>query len=130
MTNSTSSSTDKTWALIERDKRLDRFIRKLCIAAWSVTLVIVLLFTVLIGSQVAEMFKAASAGALPWTVVVGSAMPLVIVLGFLSLLIATLCTIGIFVRIRTASLEEIRLRLAALEDMVASRPDAQQPSGL
>jgi hypothetical protein len=122
MTNPVSPAADKAWAMIEKDKRFDRFIRRVSIVAWSVTLLIVLLFTIMIGSQVAELFKAARANALPWTVVIGSAMPLIIVLGFLSLLIATLTTIGIFLRMRTASLAEIQLRLAALEDMLASRP--------
>ena len=45
-------------------------------------------------------------------------LPIVIVLMILSTLIATLSTVGIFLRLRTASLQEIQLRLAALEAML------------
>ena len=123
MTTSASPSAEKAWARVDDEKRRDRFLRRLSIAAWSITFGIVALFAVLMGMQVAEMARAYAAGVLPWATVVGSAIPLVVVLGMLSVLIATLSTVGIFLRLRTASLAEIQLRLAALEDMLASRSD-------
>lgn len=123
------SSSSNAWNLIEQEKRRDRFVRRVAIAAWTVTLVLVLLFAVAIGAQVAQMLKVFGEGGAPLTVVFWSAMPLVVVLGVLSLLIAVLSTVGIFLRLRTASLTEIQLRLAALEQVLASRPDpAQEPS--
>ena len=44
-----------------------------------------------------------------------------------STLIATLSTVGIFLRLRTASLQEIQLRLAALEAMLTRDDSANSP---
>ena len=113
----------EAWAMIDREKRRDRVIRRVGVTAWTVTFLIALVFTVMVGKGVADTVRAANLGAVPWSAVVGTAMPLIIVLGFLSLLIATLSTVGIFLRLRTASLAEIQLRLAALEAMLSARPD-------
>jgi hypothetical protein len=125
MTQSISLS-DQASALIENERRRDRFIRRVSIIAWSVTFGLVLLVAVLVGVQVTEFTKGARSGQVPWAVVIGSAMPLVDVLWKLSLLVAGLSTVGIFLRLRTASLTEIQLRLAALEAMIASKPDSPQ----
>jgi len=114
-------ASDKVWAMIDEEKRRDRFIRRVSIIAWSITFVIALLFTIAVGLQVAEMARRMAVGVVPRSFVIEAAMPLIVVLGFLSLLIATLSTVGIFLRLRTASLMEIQLRLAALEEMLASR---------
>jgi uncharacterized BrkB/YihY/UPF0761 family membrane protein len=119
------NASNEAWAMIEQEKRRDRFIRRVSVTAWTVTFLILLVFTTMIGSNVLHMAKAARVGAVSWSSVVGMAMPLIIVLGLLSLLVATLGTIGIFLRLRTASLAEIQLRLGALEDMLSARPDAK-----
>ena len=121
MTKDTASASGKVWEAIESEKRRDRFIKRVSITAWTITFVLVLLLTALVGIQVYEMTAGALAGALPWMSVAGVAMPLVIVLGLLSVLIATLSTVAVFLRLRTASLSEIQLRLAALEDMVVAQ---------
>jgi uncharacterized membrane protein len=121
MTQQGSPRTDQAWAWVEREKRIDRFIRRVSIAAWSVTFLIVLGFAVLTGMQVVEMVRLTAGANLPFAVVTASAMPLIIVLGFLSVLIATLSTIAIFLRLRTSSLAEIQLRLAALEEMISDK---------
>jgi uncharacterized membrane protein len=117
--------TSDAWALIENEKRRDRFIRRVAITAWSVTFAIVLILAVMVGVQVAQIFKAFGGGFVPFMTVVASAMPLISVLLILSALIATLSTVGIFLRLRTASLAEIQLRLAALEEILASRPEGE-----
>jgi uncharacterized membrane protein len=122
MTQGHASASPEAWARIEQEKRRDRFIRRVSVAAWTVTFLFALVFTVLIGVQIAGMWD--MLGTLPFAAVVGMVMPLIIVLGFLSVLIATLSTVGIFLRLRTASLAEIQLRLASLEDMLSSRPDS------
>jgi pheromone shutdown protein TraB len=119
-------SSDKTWELIENEKRRDRFIHRVNRMAWIATFVIVLLIVAMVAVQVIEMAKGALLGAVPWMTVMGLAMPLIDVLWKLSLLVAALSTVGIFLRLRTASLTEIQLRLAALEQMLASRPDSEQ----
>jgi len=115
----TPTSNNPTWALIENEKRRDRFIRRVSIAAWTATFVIVLVIAILTTISVVEMAKAQMAGAVPWVTVMAAAMPLVDVLWKLSLLVATFSSIAIFLRLRTASLAEIQLRLATLEEMVA-----------
>jgi predicted transporter len=125
MTNGSHSGSNNAWAIIDQEKRRDRLLRRISIAAWSVTFLIVVIIATMIGIQVTEMWKAAREGMVPYSTVIAMSMPLVIVLGMLSVLIATLSTIGIFLRLRTASLTEIQLRLAALEDMLASRGDAR-----
>jgi hypothetical protein len=124
--NASRNATDNAWALIENEKRRDRFIRRVSIAAWATTFIIVLLVAVMTGISLVEMRKAQMLGAVPWMAVMASAMPLIDVLWKLSLLVAALSTVGIFLRLRTASLTEIQLRLAALEEMLASRPDSPQ----
>ena len=119
MTPRKTSARQDASTLIERDKRIDRFIRRVSIGAWSVTLLVVILLAVMTGIQVALFLPGASEGGMPWMVVVGLSMPLIIVLGCLAVLIATLSTIAIFLRLRTSSLAEIQLRLAALEEMLA-----------
>jgi len=115
------SSSERVWTAIDQEKRRDRLLRRISIVAWSVTLVIVLLFSLVSGLAVASMVRTAMIGALPWLSVAGIAYPLVIVLGTVSLSVATLSTIGIFLRHRAASLTDIQLRLAALEDMLTAR---------
>jgi len=121
-----SNAADRTWALIENEKRRDRFIRRVNVIAWTATFVLVLLIAVLAGLQIAELARAGILRAVPWSAVIGSVMPLVDVLWKLSLLVAALSTVGIFLRLRTASLTEIQLRLASLEEMLAKGHEPPQ----
>jgi hypothetical protein len=121
-----TTAADNAWAIIDNEKRRDRFIRRVSITAWSVTFAIVLLVAIMVSAQLVQMIKGVRVGTVPWSAVIGSAMPLVDVLWKLSLLVAALSTVGIFLRLRTASLAEIQLRLATLEELLANRPDAQQ----
>ena len=125
MTTASSPASQKAWAMIETEKRRDRFIRRVSIGAWSVTFAIVLVFVGLTLPGFFEMFNAARSGNLPWITVIGIVMPAVQALLILSVLVATLSTVGIFLRFRAASLTEIQVRLAALEDMLA-RPNEQK----
>lgn len=113
----------EVWGRIEREKRIDRRLRRISVAAWTITIVLTLVFAVLTGLQISQFIGPAVHGQLPMAVIAGAAFPLLIVLGLLSTLIATLTTVGIFLRMRTASLHEIQLRLAALEAMM-TRDDA------
>ena len=123
MTTHTTSRSSKVWESIEQEKGRDRFLKRVAVAAWTVTFILVMILAVMICVQVAQMARLALVGALPWVGVVGAAMPLVIVIGLLSVLVATLSTIGMFLRMRAASLTEIQLRLAALEGMLASQEE-------
>jgi hypothetical protein len=129
MTTVASPAYEKAWALVEAEKRRDRFIRRVSIIAWSVTFAIVLLFVALTLPAFIEMFRGALAGNLPWITVVGTATPLISTLLILSILVAALSTVGVFLRFRSASLAEIQLRLAQLEDMIATQksPNESKP---
>lgn len=125
MSKSSSPPAADAWALIETERRRDRFIRKVCLTAWALTFILVVVFAAFVGAGVFEMMKAARVGAVPWMSVVGAAMPFMAVLWTLCLLIATLSTVGVFLRMRTATLAEIQLRLAALEEMLVSRSETK-----
>jgi cytochrome bd-type quinol oxidase subunit 2 len=119
--------TTEAWALIEREKRRDRFIKRVSVIAWSVTGAVVLIFAILVGAQMIEFARAAAAGELPWATVWAMSIPLLWVIGLLSVLVATLSTIAIFLRLRTSSLSEIQLRLAALEDILSADSGRPKP---
>lgn len=110
-----SPGEDMAWAQVEREKRIDKRVRSVTIAAWATTLVLAVVFVVIAGLQLAF--------TLPWSAVAPTAFPLLVVLGLLSVLVATLGTVAVFLRLRTASLLEIQLRLAALEEILSSRGD-------
>ena len=117
------SPSDRAWAQIETERRRDRLVRRVFVAAWSATFLVALLFAVVIAMPVYNMVRLAQVGAVQWAAAFTSAMPFLGVLWTLALLIAALSTIGVFLRQRTASLAEIQLRLAALEEMIAARDD-------
>ena len=114
MTAQRSALEENAWTQIDRERRLDKRLRRLSVVAWTFTL-LVMLFLVLLTALEVRIFWAL--GMVPW-VMNRTAMPLLIVLVVLGALIATLATVGIFLRLRTASLMEIQLRLAALEQML------------
>jgi hypothetical protein len=123
MTNASDTRSAAAWAGIEQEKRFDRFIRRVCAAAWSATAIGVLAYAVLIGVNVVGAIRAARVGVTTPADVLLTVTPLVVAIGLFSALVAILTTIGLFLRQRTASLTEIQLRLAALEDMLAGQGD-------
>ena len=127
MTRSDSPALETAWALIEAERRRDRFARRLCVAAWGATFLLALLLAAMIAVPVVHMARLARVGAVPWMTAVGAAMPLMGALWTLSLLVAGLSTVGVFLRQRSASLAEIQLRLAALEEMLGARGERGAP---
>jgi 1,4-dihydroxy-2-naphthoate octaprenyltransferase len=121
MSDTMKNASNSAWDAIESEKKRDRFIRKVCTAAWTVTAVLGLVYAILVGIQVYELTLGALAGALPWMSVAGTVIPFVVSLGMFSVLVAAVSTIGMFMRMRTASLHEIQLRLAALEELLAAK---------
>ena len=77
MARERSKAADEAWEFVEREKRIDRFIRRVSFGAWAVTVVIVLAFAFMTALQVFEMIQAVRQEQLPWAVVVGSRDPLV-----------------------------------------------------
>jgi uncharacterized membrane protein len=115
-----TNSTQRIWDSIDQEKRRDRTMQRISIAAWTATLILVFILLVIGGISAAQMVRAALNGAVPWVAVLGTMLPVIIVLGLLTALIAVLSTIATFLRTRTVTLHEIQLRLAALEDALTT----------
>ena len=123
MSKEISPASERVWAVVEREKKRDKLVRRVSVGAWSVTGGALTIFG--IGTLV-EVWRAVQwvmEDVATWHEVFDRVMPLVAVLGGLGLLVGTLSTVGIFLRLRTASLSEIQLRLATIEDMVGSHLD-------
>lgn len=117
------SNSDSAWEIIEREKKRDTVVRRVGLTAWIITFVLAVIFAVLVvsgGFMAAKdlLDRGASFEFFPDLL-----KPLVISLGTVSLVLALASTMVIFLRVRTASLNEIQLRLAALEDMLVARAD-------
>src|SRR6185503_10533244 len=113
-----STPHDRLWQEIERERGRDALIRRICVAAWTATGIILILFAAITSVPVIEIARAAMRGDVPWATVVGMAMPFIGALWTLSLLAAALSTVAMFFRQRTASLADLQLRLSALEDIL------------
>src|SRR5688572_16005060 len=125
MATQSRAGDEQLWAQIEREKRIDTRLRRVSIVAWACTLLFTLVFAILTGLQTARvMVQFTRVASDDWGTILQAAMiaqvlvPIVVVLMILSALIGTLSTVGIFLRLRTASLQEIQLRLASLEAML------------
>ena len=123
MSTQVSPASERVWSVIEREKSRDKLVRRVSVAAWSVTGAAVLVFGGVTAVEVWRMVQLVGEDVAPWAIVFERAIPFVAVIGVLSLLIAVLSTVGIFLRLRTASLSEIQMRLAGLEEMIASHLD-------
>lgn len=123
MTDKEASRVGSGWEVVERERRLDRMVRRICVAAWALTFVLVLIYAGIVVWRVSDAFRMAAVGAIIPSEALATLTPLVVVLGILALLVATLSTVGVFLRFRTAALSEIQLRLASLEAMLAAGGD-------
>jgi hypothetical protein len=126
MNASAKEQKDRVWQLMEAEKKRDRILQRIGLAAWILTLA-ALLFTALgIATNVWWAVQAFQAGQVGVSIIFREAMPLVWAVGGVSLLVAVLATVGMFLRLRAASLDEIRVRLAALEGMIDGKAWADQ----
>jgi peptidoglycan biosynthesis protein MviN/MurJ (putative lipid II flippase) len=112
---------------LDRERSIDRRVRRVSKIAWTTALVAVILYGILIISRIIHYLtemRRASDGDLPpgylATVVLDQVLPLVAVVGVFSFLVAVLSTIGMFLRFRTASLAEVQTRLTAMEKVLQS----------
>lgn len=118
MQRPTDSATTQAMDRIEEERRRDRFVRRVSKIAWGATFIVTIAFVALSVSQFVGMRELTRMSGAPFSTMLGLLVPAVAAVGAVCVLIATLSTIGIFLRLRTASLQEIQLRLAALEDML------------
>lgn len=118
MMNATDSPMSRAWSRIEAEQRSDRLFRRLTIAGWSATGLVVLLLVSFGVIQLRAAMRFLEVGASNLGMVIGGTIPIVLAVGAFCALGATLATIGLFLRMRSASMHEIQLRLAALEDLL------------
>lgn len=126
--NTSKQNKEDVWSKIEKEKRLDIFIRRLCYTAWATTFILFITYAIIVIVQVyglpADVLTGDFAGNRPHLSafvfeLVGLTLAFGAV-GSLSLGIAVISTIGIFVRMRTLSLKEMRIRLETLEEILLS----------
>lgn len=123
MTNEQRVGGGKGWEAIDRERRLDRWVRIVCGGAWAVTLGLTIIYAIAVGQQVVEAVRRQQVGVAPEGAVMAALMPLIMALGILAVLVAALSTVGVFLRFRTAALGEIQVRLGALEAMLTESRD-------
>ena len=121
MTSPQRTPMEQARELIEQERQRDARVRRIAKVAWIGALTCLLIYALPVIMVFVRALRLRAVGEIRPEVVILSLMPFVQAAGLLSVLVATLATIGIFVRMRTASLEEIRLRLAALEEMIVQR---------
>ena len=76
MSNTKSNASSSAWDAIENEKKRDRFIRRICTVAWSVT-ECSCCYAILVGTRSGASLAGAIAGQIPWMSVAGVAMPFV-----------------------------------------------------
>ena len=114
---------DQTWLRIEEENRRDLVVRRISFIAWGVTFFVLLVFTALVAVEFVHTLELQRVGVASRETVIVTIMPLLTVFGVVSLLVAIVSTIGVFLRLRTASLNEIQLRLAALEEIILEQSE-------
>ena len=131
MTPNMPSASEQAWALIEQEKRRDRFLRRVSFVAWTMTFLIVLTFGIVEAVRVLQMRELFGGADSPFSMslLLGAFLPLLVVFGILFVLVATLSTVGMFLRMRTTSLAEIQMRLAALEELLTRKAQEQGETG-
>ena len=119
MNRSTAPEHGDISAIIEGERKRDRWLRRVSLIAWIVTLTMMLMFAGIVGADVALTISRVRMGAAGGNAVLNALIPLLGVVGTTSLLLALMSTAGVFLRFRTASLADIQLRLATLEAMLS-----------
>lgn len=125
MTDQTHSHADGAWTAIERDKKADRFNRRICVGAWVATFASVFAYGVIAAVQVTRILSGNGEAFFRGAMTFGMATQFILMFGIVSALVATLATIGVFMRMRTTTMAEIQLRLAALEDILTAKDEGR-----
>lgn len=123
--NTSKQKKEDVWSKIEKEKRIDSFIRRLCYTAWATTFILFITYAIIVvieffglpSEAVAHDFAGNFRPELYSFVLEMVGLTLAFgAVGSLSLGIAVISTIGIFVRMRTSNLQEMRIRLETLEE--------------
>lgn len=118
MKNTVTNQEDALWALIEKENKKDRIIKRISKAGWTVTLLVLLLFLVFTVMEFIHTYKLYISGRVLYQNVIDTLIPFLIILGTIGLIVAILGTVGMFLRLRTTSLLEVQQRLTNLEKML------------
>lgn len=126
--NTSKENKEDVWSKIEKEKRIDSLIRRVCYISWTTTFILFLTYAVIVVFEFyglpTDVLTGDFAGNRPHLSsfiieMVGLTLAFGAV-GGLSLGIAVISTIGIFVRMRTSNLQEMRIRLETLEETFLS----------
>jgi hypothetical protein len=124
MMRTDSERSGRAWEIIERERRRDILMKKASTAAWVITFVLAGIYALSVVAMAVTLARSFIARGLPMLDILTAVTPMVQSLGTLMLLLAVLGTLGLFLRFRTASVNELQLRLAALEDMLIDRSNS------
>jgi len=113
------------WEQVNNEKKKDKRVRLVSIAAWSITGLAIGFYGVIIVHRFIIHQQLVQSGMMPAGQEWAAFIPLVAVIGVVALFVATLATVGMFLRLRTTSLEELKVRLGALEQLVVEHIDAK-----
>lgn len=112
---------DAIWALIEKENKRDRIIKRISKIGWGLTLFVLFSFLVITIIKFIKTYQLYIKGLDHFQSVINTLFPFLIILGTIALIIAILATIGMFLRLRTTNLLEIQQRLTALEAMLREK---------
>ena len=111
---------EQIWAQIDKEKKRDRFVRRVSRVSWGVTLVALVAVLYTFGIELSNNLDLYNRKAVPASNVWDVVYKMVKLIGIFGFIIAIISTVGVFLRLRTTSLLEIQQRLANLEQMVTS----------
>ncbi len=125
MNEKPQSVSQELWSHVELERRKDRRVRRISIAAWSVTGLAIAFYATIVVQQFSQYQRMVASGMMPAGAEWNAFTPLAGVIGIVALFVATLATIGMFFRLRTSSLEELKVRLTSLEDLVVDHIESK-----
>lgn len=119
------TKTEDIWKNIEKEKRTDRWMKRICIGSWFATILLLLAYVFLILNHYIYQSGGGGFSTLvfffpyeKWTTPLLTYTLIFFGAGTITFSAAILSTIGIFVRMRTSSLRDIQLRLGTLENAI------------
>ena len=127
MNSVNTNPSNQIWKQIDKEKKRDRFIRRVSRISWGVTLVALVIVLITFGIELNHTKKLYDKGVIAQSAIWEGIYNIVKLIGIFGFIIAIISTVGTFLRLRTTSLLEIQQRLANLEQMVISsnKPEGQ-----
>lgn len=114
------------WEKIEREKRTDTWMKRICIGSWASTLLLIILFVIVVIQQTLKhyAFWGMPDANIEYLLMKIAAITIpFLAIGAFTFGASILSTIGLFIRMRTSSLRDIQLRLGTLENAILATKD-------